>query len=109
MTAEKHTPTQINNSLLGPTFAGGLDADGLEASVEGRGVDDVGAELPVVLPVDEERHDDGDNQAHDHGYDNTHIESDVVCAGGHWRRGQEGDKTEREESCASVDLIRLHQ
>lgn len=69
------------------TFAGRLDADWLESSVEGRGIDDVRVEVPVVLPVDEERHDDRDNQTHDHGYDYTHIQGYIVCAGGHWRVG----------------------
>lgn len=81
------------------TFASVLDADWLEASVEGGGINDVRVEVAVVLPVDEERHDDRNNQAHDHRYDNTHIQSHVVCTGGHWGRGRrvgkERQKTER--------------
>lgn len=45
----------------------------------------------MVLPVDEERHDHRDNQAQDHRYDDAHVESDVICTGGHWgRKGREG-------------------
>lgn len=68
------------------TFASVLDADRLEASVEGGGIDDVRAEVPVVLPVDEERHHHRDHQAHDDGDDDAHIQSHVVCTGGHWRQ-----------------------
>lgn len=73
------------------TFASVLDADWLKASVEGGGVDDVGVKVAVVLPVDEERHDDRDNQAHDHRYDDAHVQGDVIRTGGHWgRKGREG-------------------
>lgn len=84
-----------------PTFASILDADWLEASIEGGGIDDVGVKVAVVLPVDEECHDDRDNQAHDHRYDNTHIQSYIICTGGHWGRKRGGredggrQKTER--------------
>lgn len=43
------------------TCAGRLDADGLEAAVESRGIDDVRVEVAMVLAVHEERHDDGDD------------------------------------------------
>lgn len=65
------------------TFASVLDADWLKASVEGGGVDDVRVKVAVVLPVDEERHHHRDNQAHDHGDDDAHVESHVICTGGH--------------------------
>lgn len=80
-----HTKTNTYISILCQTFASSLDADWLEASIKGRGINDVRVEVPVVLPVDEESHDDGDNQAHDHRYDNTHIQSYIICTGGHWR------------------------
>lgn len=70
------------------TFASVLDADWLEAPVEGGGVDDVGAEVAVVLPVDEERHGHRDHQAHDDGDDDAHVQCHVVCAGGHWGGGE---------------------
>lgn len=83
------------------TFASVLDADWLEASVEGRGIDDVRVEVAVVLPVDEERHDDRDNQAHDHRYDYAHVQSYIICAGRHWGRregiGKDGQKTRKTE------------
>lgn len=78
------------------TFAGRLDADGLEASVEGRRVDDVGVEVAVVLPVDEERHHHRDHQAHDHRDDDTHVQSHVVRTGGHCRWEKKGGRMDGE-------------
>lgn len=46
----------------------------------------------MVLPVDEERHHHRDNQAHDHGDDDAHVESHVVCTGGHWGRKGERER-----------------
>lgn len=93
-----------------PTFASILDADWLETSIEGGGIDDVGVKVAVVLPVDEECHDDRDNQAHDHRYDNTHIQSYIICAGGHWGRkrgggrmgGLERETKDREKNCVLI-------
>lgn len=99
---ERHKTRTQQTHIPCPTFAGRLDADWLEASVKGGGIDDVGVEVAVVLPVDEECHDDGYDQAHDHRYDNTHIQSYIICAGGHWGKrrrrrevGEERQKTER--------------
>lgn len=101
----RQTDVKVNTSVFRrPTFAGGLDADGLETSIEGGGIDDVRVKVAVVLPVDEERHDDGDNQAHDHGYDNTHVQSHVVCTRGHCRRSGR-DKREKGQNC----LLRSHE
>lgn len=116
MCTQTHTHTCAHSNthvyLLCPTFARSLDADWLEASIEGGGINDVGVKVAVVLPVDEERHDDRDNQAHDHCYDNTHIQSYIICTGGHWRRrggwvGEERQKTERK--IVFKDLISSHQ
>lgn len=85
--------TRANDPLVHLTCASGLDADWLEASVESRGIDDVRVEVAMVLAVHEERHDDGDDQAHDYGNDNPHIQSHVVCA----RGGCGGKKNRRNE------------
>lgn len=90
------SPSVLSLSLL--TFASVLDADGLEAPVEGGGVDDVRAEVPVVLPVDKERHGHRDHQAHDDGNDDAHVQCHVVRAGGHWsKRGKVGGRERERE------------
>lgn len=72
--------------ILWPTFAGSLDADWLEASIEGGGINDVRVKVAVVLPVDEERHDHRDNQAHDHRDHDAHIQRYIICTGSHWKK-----------------------
>lgn len=99
---QTHTRKDKHISILHPTFAGGLDADWLETSIEGGGINDVRIKVTVVLPVDEERHDDRDNQAHDHRYDDTHIQSDIICTGGHWRTRGTKDKKKN-------GLLRSHE
>lgn len=87
------------------TFASVLDADWLEASVEGGGVDDVGVKVAVVLPVDEERHDHRDNQAHDHRYDDAHVQSDVICTGSHWERKWRREEVWKRRKVAFKKLV----
>ena len=38
----------------------------------------------MVLPVDEQRHDDGDDQTHDHSDDDTYVQCHIICTGGSW-------------------------
>lgn len=92
---ETQTHTKTHTCILSLTFTCSFDADWLEATIEGRGINDVGVKVAVVLPVDE-HHDDRDNHAHDHRYDNTHIQSYVICTGRHWRRAREGVMGKRE-------------
>lgn len=47
--------------ILRLTCASRLDADWLEATVESRGIDNVRVEVAVILAVNEEGHDDGDD------------------------------------------------
>lgn len=68
------------------TWSGCFDINRLESSIERRCVDDVRVEVTVRLPVDEERHDDGDDQAHDHRDDDAHVQSHVIRAGSSWRK-----------------------
>lgn len=104
---EVKTPTvQCPYLLPSPTFAGCLDAHWLEASVEGRGIDDVRIKVTMVLPVDEERHGDRNNQAHDHRDDNAHIQGYIICTRRHWRRKR--DRTQREESSFRILYIHIN-
>lgn len=88
-----------SNNLHWRTCPSSLDVHGLESSIERWRIHDVRVKVPMVLPVHEERHDDGDDQTHDDGDDDTHVQGHIICAGSRWRERQ------KDRSLEKTDLI----